>query len=377
MITNIDEKLIAYIPVSKFNSYVINTNTLLYDGITYNFADIGLSTNYKLTASSTSISIEWFGYFLAKSNGIHTFYITSSSSTTYMWIGYYALTNYTQSTSILANVSTNKTCTYDMVSGTYYPIRIQYSSLSGGSFNFSFISPSTTQLYNFDTYLYYDITESLFEFRMPSINTNPWYYDSVTDSINISNIGTKMTLSFEKRSDLYTDNDGPYLAIKDERTQKYVRHAGLYLKLSTFTPNNFDFAWKFELNGPNGNVTFYNAYSKPHFLTYNTTTAKMWIQQTNIVPIVLTEVKSSPLYTDIYPSAPTLGGPNNIGLASNGLVTIYDTTPKTYPLSNYYNGTGLIYSFTTTSTYNNISITNMPIIPNPILTISNVKTPPF
>lgn len=112
------------------------------------------------------------------------------------------------------------------------------------------------------------ISSTSFELSIPSINTTPWYIDA-SNNVNISGNGRKLTFVMEYPTDIFSDANGPYSALKDTFSGLYLRHSGFILKLSAFQANNYDFAFKF-INVSDNSYKIYNPYSST-YVGYNGT----------------------------------------------------------------------------------------------------------
>lgn len=82
-----------------------------------------------------------------------------------------------------------------------------------------------------------------FEFSIPLINTSSWYI-SADNNVNLSGVGRKLIFVIDYPTNLFSDANGPYVAIKDTVSGLYLRHAGLVLHLGAFAKDNLDFAFK-------------------------------------------------------------------------------------------------------------------------------------
>jgi hypothetical protein len=86
-------------------------------------------------SNEDSYSWQWNGYFKANSTETYTFY-TSSDDASYLWIGVDATGNYTPETAVVNNGGLHgmqeASGTTPLVSGQYYPIRIQFGENTGG-----------------------------------------------------------------------------------------------------------------------------------------------------------------------------------------------------------------------------------------------------
>ena len=91
----------------------------------------------------TDFSRQWLGYFLPATTETYTFYLNSDDCS-WMWIGSNAVSGYTRANATVNNGGLHglveKSGTASLVSGTYYPVRIQFGEHTGGDqmdFNFS------------------------------------------------------------------------------------------------------------------------------------------------------------------------------------------------------------------------------------------------
>jgi hypothetical protein len=80
-------------------------------------------------------SIQWLGWFLATTTETYTFFTTSDDAS-YLWIGATALSGFTTANATVNNGglhgSQERSGTANLISGTYYPIRIQFGENTGG-----------------------------------------------------------------------------------------------------------------------------------------------------------------------------------------------------------------------------------------------------
>jgi hypothetical protein len=79
-------------------------------------------------------SIQLKGYFLASYTGTHTFYLNADDGA-WMWVGPTALSGYTTANALVKNGGQHGvvevSATTDLVSGIYYPLRIQFGNYGG------------------------------------------------------------------------------------------------------------------------------------------------------------------------------------------------------------------------------------------------------
>jgi hypothetical protein len=80
-------------------------------------------------------SIQWLGWFLATTTETYTFFTTSDDAS-YLWIGATALSGFTTANATVNNGglhgAVERNGTAALISGTYYPIRIQFGENTGG-----------------------------------------------------------------------------------------------------------------------------------------------------------------------------------------------------------------------------------------------------
>ena len=177
-ITNLN----LYTPISLNNSITPATPKGLLDGLTWKYYH-GYSSNsvsYYTTNTYINIgrfvdgtnintisngqypvsggetySVEIFGYFRATVSGTYTFSLVSDDGS-YFWIGSNALINYTTgNANMTASTGVNGSCTVTLLSGTYYPVRIQWSeNLVSDDLQFSFTPPGGTRTWNGQGYFF-------------------------------------------------------------------------------------------------------------------------------------------------------------------------------------------------------------------------------
>lgn len=98
-------------------------------------AGTAVATNFDLTltAGETSRGYQWLGYILPDFTGTWTFSTNGASidDSLIVWIGSAALSGYTTSNDVLEVSVASGSNTVSLVSGTYYPIRVQYANNSG------------------------------------------------------------------------------------------------------------------------------------------------------------------------------------------------------------------------------------------------------
>ena len=82
-----------------------------------------------------NFSIQWLGWFLATTTETYTFFTTSDDAS-YLWIGATALSGFTTANATVNNGGLHgaqeRSGTANLISGTYYPIRMQMGEQGGG-----------------------------------------------------------------------------------------------------------------------------------------------------------------------------------------------------------------------------------------------------
>ena len=135
------------------------TNTYINIGRCLDTTNINTLTNGQYPVDSNDgYSVEIFGYFRATVSGTYTFSLNSDDGS-YLWIGSNALVGYTTSNANIINGGvhgmTTVTYTITLLSGTYYPIRIQYAeNVLGNDLQFRFTPPGGTQTSNGQGYFF-------------------------------------------------------------------------------------------------------------------------------------------------------------------------------------------------------------------------------
>ena len=92
-----------------------------------------------------------------------------------------------------------------------------------------------------------------------------WRYDDGADVIRL-NSGRPITLVASTMPGMYASSDGR-IGFVDVATGKLVRHAWLWLRLSSFEPNNYDFAWQPIADA--GKYRIYNDYDGGYYISYD------------------------------------------------------------------------------------------------------------
>jgi hypothetical protein len=138
-----------------------SSRTEQYMGSTTDMTNLGTATGSLFPAQSgaTYLSVEWFGYFFARTAGSYTFYLGTDDAG-YMWLGSNALSGYTTSNANINNGSlhgvVDVSYTVTLSANTFYPIRIQFGQNAGGyDAQFSFAGPSISRTYNMSGYCFF------------------------------------------------------------------------------------------------------------------------------------------------------------------------------------------------------------------------------
>ena len=119
------------------------------------------------TGSGNNFSIEWKGYFTPSTTELYTF-INTSDDASYVWLGGAATASVMQTSTALINnggVHSVQTVTgsISLVSGSLYPMRIQYGEFTGGEeFTMSFYTPTIATSSNFTGYITYNTSSNGF-----------------------------------------------------------------------------------------------------------------------------------------------------------------------------------------------------------------------
>jgi hypothetical protein len=115
-------------------------------------ADVGvIQTGF--TASIDSASVQWLGYFKPATTETYTFDVTSDDAIL-MWIGNDAINNYTTASINMGSTSPGPLflsgSPIALISGTQYPMRIQWGENLGAEYiSMSFSTPTISQTNNF------------------------------------------------------------------------------------------------------------------------------------------------------------------------------------------------------------------------------------
>ena len=160
----------SYLDYFYYDTYFNNdinwfqTNTHTSSGYTRYIQNIDkLTSNTVTTATTTSYSVEWFGYFKANRTGPFTFYLKSDDPA-YLWIGENAKSGYTVDNALINNGSAlvdnilEQNNSIDLVNQHYYPFRLQFGKNTGNNImelHFKLPTDSdTTRRYDNNGYIY-------------------------------------------------------------------------------------------------------------------------------------------------------------------------------------------------------------------------------
>ena len=105
-------------------------------GLVLNIPSVDVGTNNCVIKNvTTSVSVQWLGYFKSNYTGTWTFYLNSDDCS-YLWVGNNAV-NYTANNTVVKfprphGMGSEKIGTINLNDSTYYPIRIQLGQGVGG-----------------------------------------------------------------------------------------------------------------------------------------------------------------------------------------------------------------------------------------------------
>lgn len=129
-------------------------------GDTNNLSKIDNFSSSPDGAQQDYYSWEWNGYFKPSSDEIYTFY-TSSDDGSYLWLDDVAVSGYSTENALVNNGGAHGSqeqqgaTSSPLVSGQYYPIRIQFGELGGGDImTVSFSTDTITQTTNGSGYFF-------------------------------------------------------------------------------------------------------------------------------------------------------------------------------------------------------------------------------
>ena len=119
-----------------------------------------VDTSLTIGSIPTTTSIQFLGYFLARTTETHTFYTTSDDAS-YLWVGTSAVSGFTTSNALVNNGGLHgdveNSGTIALTAGVYYPIRIQCgNNLVAGDISVAFSTPSISKTTNFTDFIFYN-----------------------------------------------------------------------------------------------------------------------------------------------------------------------------------------------------------------------------
>jgi len=114
----------------------------------------------------SSFSVQWLGYFLPSTTETYTFF-TSSDDASYVWVGSNAITGFTTANATVNNGGLHgnqeRSGTFSLTAGVYYPIRIQFGENGGGDvLTFNYSTPTITKTTNVTGRVFYNATTNGF-----------------------------------------------------------------------------------------------------------------------------------------------------------------------------------------------------------------------
>jgi hypothetical protein len=152
---------------SVYNGYFAdNTSFFLSSSAAFSGSDVGVLTT-GTGSSVTFFSIQWQGYFKPSSTEIYSFTLATDDAS-YLWIGNSATASVPTTVSALINNGgihgeVTVTGSISLVSGSYYPFRIQYGDGGGGPlFTASFQSTTIPNTLDFTNYTFYNTSSNGF-----------------------------------------------------------------------------------------------------------------------------------------------------------------------------------------------------------------------
>jgi hypothetical protein len=107
-------------------------------------------------SGATAISNQWLGYFRPSTSETYSFFL-ENDDTAMLWLGNSATASVLTTASALLQSSTGipTTGSISLISGSYYPIRIQYADgLGTAYFTSSFSTPTITKTTNYTNYTF-------------------------------------------------------------------------------------------------------------------------------------------------------------------------------------------------------------------------------
>jgi hypothetical protein len=116
------------------------------------------------TSSVNDRSVQWLGYFKASSTENYTFFIESDDACL-MWLGDNAINNYTTSSVTVGTGSFGPnyltSSAQPLISGTFYPMRIQWGEKAGAEYmSMSFSASTVARTFDFTNYSFYNTSSN-------------------------------------------------------------------------------------------------------------------------------------------------------------------------------------------------------------------------
>lgn len=142
-------------------SFFLSSSRVAFSG-----SDVGILTT-GTGSLATFFSVEWKGYFEPSSTEIYSFTLATDDAS-YLWIGDSATASVPNTASALISngglhSQVTVTGSISLVSGSYYPFRIQYGDGGGGPlFTASFESTTISNTMDFTNYTYYNTASNGF-----------------------------------------------------------------------------------------------------------------------------------------------------------------------------------------------------------------------
>lgn len=119
-----------------------------------------VDTSLTIGSIPTTTSIQFLGYFLARTTETYTFYTTSDDAS-YLWGGSFAAAGFTTANALVNNGGLHgnqeRSGTIALTAGVYYPVRIQCGNNGGaGDISVAFSSPSIAKTTDFTDFIFYN-----------------------------------------------------------------------------------------------------------------------------------------------------------------------------------------------------------------------------
>ena len=213
----------------------------LVTGTSTNLTNVYTGTNSALAVNTDTMSVEWFGYFLATETGTWTFYVATDDAS-YLWLGSTALSGFLTTNALVNNGGGHgvleKSATISLTAGTYYAMRLQYGNGGGaGDCQFSFAPPSGTRTYDGTGY-YFASTGFNSAFPGLSARSIKACTGTTTDGAYYVLLGGVSTLTYCLMDDKW-DGGGWMLGMKAARANTFP-FASTYWTDTTTTLNKTD-----------------------------------------------------------------------------------------------------------------------------------------